>query len=209
MSDADSEADLKEEGPSIGVYEGERNEVGERHGKGKNTFPNGDLFEGTYANGKRNGYGIYKWKSGARYVGEYKDNLRSGQGFFIYPDGSKYKGAYLSGKRHGEGTYLYVNNDVYQGSWVNDMRHGTGTYIFSSAGSKKRGQWINGIMEGPGEIIHADHNVSGNFIGGLIDMPAKIKFMNNSKYVKMILDPMLLNQDPVVQHTVENVAPAE
>ena len=36
-------------------YEGERNELGERHGMGKAVLPNGDLYEGTYLYGKRHG----------------------------------------------------------------------------------------------------------------------------------------------------------
>jgi hypothetical protein len=34
----------------------------ERHGKGKNLYPNGDVYEGQYAKGKRHGKGVYTWK---------------------------------------------------------------------------------------------------------------------------------------------------
>ena len=36
-------------------YEGERNAKEERHGKGKATFPNGDMYDGLYEHGKRHG----------------------------------------------------------------------------------------------------------------------------------------------------------
>ena len=36
-------------------YDGERNELGERHGQGKAVLPNGDIYEGNYSHGKRNG----------------------------------------------------------------------------------------------------------------------------------------------------------
>lgn len=36
-------------------YEGERNELGERHGHGKARLPNGDTYEGKYEHGKRHG----------------------------------------------------------------------------------------------------------------------------------------------------------
>lgn len=67
MSD-DSDYDLDENSNDgeIGVYEGERNELGERHGHGKAHFPNGDVYEGEYAEGKRSGVGIYRFKN-ARY----------------------------------------------------------------------------------------------------------------------------------------------
>ncbi|KAI9209473.1 uncharacterized protein BJ171DRAFT_487114 [Polychytrium aggregatum] len=197
MSDVDSELDAKEEGPTIGVYEGERNEQTERHGKGKNQFPNGDIYEGLYGNGKRNGYGTYRWKSGTRYVGEYQDNMREGNGFFIYPDGSKYKGEFQQNKRQGQGTYLYANNDVYQGGWENDKKHGFGTYIYASTGSKKKGTWVNGEFHGKGEIIHHDHKIIGNFTHGIADLPAKIMFMNNPYYIKEVKEHKLLNQEPL------------
>ncbi len=37
------------------TYEGERNEAGERHGKGVAELPNGDVYDGYYDKGKRNG----------------------------------------------------------------------------------------------------------------------------------------------------------
>ena len=36
-------------------YDGERNDLGERHGEGKAVLPNGDVYEGTYFHGKRHG----------------------------------------------------------------------------------------------------------------------------------------------------------
>ena len=47
---------------------------GERHGQGKEYFPNGNLqYEGSYINGKRHGYGkIYHWMTGKLlYEGEF------------------------------------------------------------------------------------------------------------------------------------------
>ena len=41
------------------VYEGERNEAGERHGQGKATLPNGDKYDGSYQNGQRYGRVCY------------------------------------------------------------------------------------------------------------------------------------------------------
>lgn len=60
-----SESDFGEEedaGMYIGEYEGERNEAGERHGLGKATLQNGDIYEGSYVKGLREGEGTYKFK---------------------------------------------------------------------------------------------------------------------------------------------------
>ena len=56
-----SEEDIDEEEDEVflGVYEGGRNEKGERHGFGKAILPNRDTYEGMYENGLRNGKGYY------------------------------------------------------------------------------------------------------------------------------------------------------
>eukprot|EP00842_Homolaphlyctis_polyrhiza_P000108 jgi/Hompol1/1098/HPOL_001631-RA len=167
MSDAGSENGDKDEGPSIGIYEGERNALKERHGKGKNAFPNGDSYEGGYANSKRSGHGMYKWKAGHRYVGDF-----------------------TSGKRHGQGVYVYSNGDAYQGSWENDLKHGHGIYTFQN-GSKKSGMWIEGKLNGPGEIIYADHKIVGVFKNDdRMDMPVTIHYTKTG-FTKTIHDPSL------------------
>ncbi|KAJ3045885.1 Radial spoke head 1 [Rhizophlyctis rosea] len=192
MSDVESEPEIKEEGPSIGTYEGDRNDAKQRHGKGKNTFPNGDVYEGSYANGHREGPGTYRWKNGARYAGDYKDDLREGSGLFVYPDGSKYRGDFKAGKRHGSGTYVYANGDAYQGQWEEDLKHGQGTYTYQQTGSQKKGLWERGTLTGPGEIIHADHKLTGRFINNdRMDMPVKLTFTKNG-FTKEITDPTLV-----------------
>ncbi|KAJ3098627.1 Radial spoke head 1 [Phlyctochytrium planicorne] len=179
MSDNEDEDFKAEEQNILGVYEGDRSELGQRHGKGKNTFPNGDVYEGQYAFGERSGLGVYKWKIGAKYVGEYKNSLRDGVGTLFYPDGSKYKGPFQQGKRHGaNGSYYYANGDVYTGDWRNDAKNGRGTYLYK-CGSKKVGLWVDGALAGPGEIVHADHKISGHWTGNtLMKLPSKIVFAN-------------------------------
>ncbi|XP_027437968.1 radial spoke head 1 homolog isoform X10 [Zalophus californianus] len=76
MSDLGSE-ELEEEGENdLGEYEGERNEVGERHGHGKARLPNGDTYEGSYEHGKRHGQpvgpGKYVFDIGCEQHGEYR-----------------------------------------------------------------------------------------------------------------------------------------
>ncbi|KAI8897465.1 hypothetical protein BC833DRAFT_621209 [Globomyces pollinis-pini] len=197
MDEDEKDEDQKDEGPIIGVYVGERNDQKERHGNGKNNFPNGDVYEGSYSNGKRKGLGTYKWKAGHRYKGDYQDNLRHGQGYFNYPDGSKYNGSFANGKRHGQGVYVYVNGDVYQGDWEEDVKHGIGIYHYATGG-KKKGVWVNGSLKGEGSVIHADHVISGVFINDdEMEMPVKLSFPS-SGYSKMVTDPKLVAMVPAV-----------
>ncbi|XP_024869517.1 radial spoke head 1 homolog isoform X2 [Temnothorax curvispinosus] len=139
----------------LGVYEGERNENGERHGDGKTLLPNGDMYVGQYCNGLRHGKGIYVFKNGARYNGDWRDGQKYGQGIFWYPDGTQYEGEWKRDAKHGFGAYHYATNDVYEGSWKEDLRHGMGTYLYADTGTKFMGTWMEDRMEGPGQLIHA------------------------------------------------------
>jgi len=163
MSDVGSEDFDEEQGPNLGVYEGERNEKEERHGYGKATLPNGDKYEGYYENGKRNGQGTYKFKNGARYIGQYIKGKKHGEGVMYYPDGSKYEGQWVDDMRHGNGTYTYVNGDVYSGEWTTNNRQGQGVYTYAETGTKYVGTWVNGRREGAGELIHSNHKFVGQF----------------------------------------------
>ncbi|XP_010964839.2 radial spoke head 1 homolog isoform X2 [Camelus ferus] len=176
MSDLGSE-ELEEEGENdLGEYEGDRNEMGERHGHGKARLPNGDAYEGNYEHGKRHGQGTYKFKSGARYVGEYVKNKKHGQGTFIYPDGSKYEGEWVNDLRHGHGVYYYVNNDTYTGEWFAHQRHGQGTYFYAETGSKYVGTWVNGQQDGAAELVHLNHRYQGKFLNKNPVGPGKYVF---------------------------------
>lgn len=179
MSDDGSEGDFKEEGPSIGTYQGDRNESKQRHGKGQNTFPNGDVYRGTYEKGKRQGSGTYSFVSGARYTGGYERNERHGKGRMVYPDGSRYSGDWKNGKRDGYGTFWYPNGDKYAGEWVKDRKHGDGVYTFQGTLSQKKGTWVEGSLTGPGEIVHADHIISGNFASNeILSSPVTVRFLS-------------------------------
>jgi radial spoke head protein 1 len=183
MSDVDSNYDEDEAGPYLGVYNGERNEEGERHGDGKATLPNGDNYEGSYEHGLRHGYGVYKFAStgtGARYLGEYHRGKRNGKGTMYYPDGSVYKGQWADNQRNGQGVYTYANGDIYEGIWVNNLRHGQGTYTYSSdshKGTVFEGTWTNAKADGAGHLKHGDsHKYQGSWSDDVMQGPGKFVF---------------------------------
>lgn len=72
-------------------------------GKCKITYPNGNVFEGTYDDEKKKqGQGSYSWsvndadedegaKNTANYKGGYKDGKKDGLGKMVYPNGDKYQ----------------------------------------------------------------------------------------------------------------------
>lgn len=151
----ESEEDMDSENEILPyTYEGERNEAGERHGKGKARLPNGDFYEGDYKNGQRSGYGKYVFRKvkgkmrNACYMGHYVNNKKNGQGTFMYPDGAKYEGSWKDDLRHGFGSYSYTNGDLYRGEWEHDRRHGQGTYTYAASGMQYEGQWYEGKRSG-------------------------------------------------------------
>lgn len=171
----------QQEIPEWGLYEGDRNEQGLRNGQGKNTFPNGDVYSGSYVNGKRCGKGKYTFKSGGVYNGEYNSSgERTGKGTFTYSDKSKYTGDWVLGKKEGRGIYTYPNGDQYEGEWKNDQRDGSGVYRFKSTGIKKEGKWTSGALSGPGKIVMNDHVISCNFTSSdNISGPVQVQFVSN------------------------------
>mmetsp|Transcript_14893 Transcript_14893/g.24406 ORF Transcript_14893/g.24406 Transcript_14893/m.24406 type:complete len:81 (-) Transcript_14893:6-248(-) len=56
------------------LYEGELNENGKPHGRGKWTYSNGNTYEGEWENGLKSGMGTFKWNDGGLYEGEWKDD---------------------------------------------------------------------------------------------------------------------------------------
>ncbi|XP_075891609.1 radial spoke head 1 homolog [Nelusetta ayraudi] len=175
MSDTESEGS-KGEGNTLGEYEGDRNEAGERHGVGKNVFPKGDIYQGQYEHGKRHGEGTYRFKNKSRYVGSYYQNMKHGRGTFYYPDGSRYEGSWVEDMREGHGIYTYPNGDTYNGEWLKHMRHGQGVYHYHSTGTKYKGTWANGDIESAGEYIFTNHRYKGNFVNNSPQGPGRYEF---------------------------------
>ena len=62
------------------VYEGGFKD-GKKHGCAKDTWPNGDYFEGAFTDGHMGPYGSFTWASkGVTYRGQWKDGKRHGFG---------------------------------------------------------------------------------------------------------------------------------
>jgi len=134
--------------------------LGARHGKGTGTFPNGDVYEGSFDKGVRGGTGKYTYAAPppaeedageepprpvAVYEGAWKAGQKTGVGTMTYADGSKYQGSWLKGKRAGIGTFYYPNGDIYSGDWEQGKKHGHGTYIFKATQTRLKGTWDKGV----------------------------------------------------------------
>ena len=119
------------------------------HGTAKVTYPNGDLYEGSFEGGLRHGKGIMKFADGRQYRGKWRLGVPHGQGEEIRADRTSYKGEYYQGLWQGHGLEVSVYGDEYNGEWSHGERHGKGDFF--SDGLHYEGEWRNGLRSGHGK----------------------------------------------------------
>ena len=71
------------------MYEGDRNERGERHGMGVYNFSDGGVYEGEWRHNLQEGYGAMRYASGSLYEGDWKGGMQDGRGVFRFASGSE------------------------------------------------------------------------------------------------------------------------
>jgi len=130
---------------------------GKRHGKGKQTWANGDIYKGDWEYNSRSGHGIFIFFNGDIYEGEFKEGKRHGKGKLTLADGDIYEGDYKEGKRHGKGK-LTRAAVIYEGDWENDFPSGYG--IFSrGGGTVYEGELKEGKRHGKGKQTGASGDI--------------------------------------------------
>jgi hypothetical protein len=103
-------------------YDGEW-EADTQHGRGKQTWTDGRIYEGQFDQGKFSGDGRMRWstqKGDLVYEGQYRDDLKHGFGKFVWADGRTYEGEWCCGKRHGRGKYINARLEQKVGYWLDD-----------------------------------------------------------------------------------------
>lgn len=125
---------------NVGTYDGPRNELGEREGRGRSVYANKDVYVGDFKAGIREGNGTYRWAYlGMKYRGEYKNGVRNGKGTMWYTNGAVYEGDWVDGRRQGHGRIEYPNLDVYEGEWQAGLPSGEGKYYYFSCDAVAQG----------------------------------------------------------------------
>ncbi|XP_073034985.1 phosphatidylinositol 4-phosphate 5-kinase 6-like isoform X1 [Primulina eburnea] len=139
VDNIEEENEDEEEGHASGeVYHAER------------FLPNGDYYNGYWADDFPHGNGKYWWTDGCMYVGEWFRGKSMGKGTFSWPSGASYEGNFKSGFMDGEGTYTGANGGMYRGSWVMNLKHGFGLKDYAN-GDSYEGEWSRGAQEGNGK----------------------------------------------------------
>ncbi len=128
-----------------------------------------DGYEGQVENGKRHGRGRQTYANGSVYDGEWLKDQRSGKGRQTYADRIvlRYDGEWLKDQRHGKGREDTVFGD-YDGNWLNDNRHGFGQYNWTNGGGEegefKTGRlWTGRLTARNGKVLKV---VNGDYVYG-------------------------------------------
>ncbi len=126
-----------------------------RMGKGRQTFPDGSIYDGYFKNGKPNGYGEYAGKEGEIYRGEFKSGLYHGKGTLEICEKGKFVGSWERGKLI-RGTCHFLNASelkIYEGSFENYIPQGIGVLEYKD-GKLYFGSIINGLEQGEGTMTY-------------------------------------------------------
>jgi hypothetical protein len=144
--------------PFEGLYEGAEKD-GLRHGDGKLTWSNGDVFIGKFAHCYRSGQGKYSIERGLRvYVGSWRRSLRHGKGKETYADGSRYEGDHVNDMWHGNGVRS-TSAGSYEGEFEKGMKHGTGKMVWIGSRATYTGMWEHGFFHGTGTYVSKDGTI--------------------------------------------------
>lgn len=88
------------------------------HGRGSESYANGDHFEGELMYGAKFGTGTYRFGSGDLYEGSFYYNQSDGRGKVSYANGNRYEGEWKFGLFSGHGCFRWANGEAYEGQYL-------------------------------------------------------------------------------------------
>ena len=113
-----------------GLYIGEMNSIGFKHGRGVLLSPHGKTFYvGYFNNNMKEGHGIiYYEQNKPKYIGNFKRNKLCGKGRFYYTNGEKLEGEFNQ-VGEGKGIYTFADGASWKGNFYAWTLHGEGEYF--------------------------------------------------------------------------------
>lgn len=133
---------------TAGHYEGERNERGEPHGRGRVLNARGEAVAGdTWVDGAQEGECFYHQADGEQYVGGLVRGFKSGHGRHSFPDGEVYEGQWLANLKHGLGCQTWDDGYEFEGEWRHDEQTGFGIEYTRAGKISACGRWLHSEMK--------------------------------------------------------------
>lgn len=129
----------------------------QRHGFGRQVWPDGAQYEGCWSNSSACGLGRFKFPDGSVYLGHWRGNRFHGLGAHYLADGSSYHGQWVHGSRDGVGVETCSSSadgaqaSVYWGDFCRGQKDGSGICEWEE-GSRYAGQWRAGLISGHGAL---------------------------------------------------------
>lgn len=133
-------------------------ETNVRHGKGRQSLPDGSCYEGWWRQNKANGRGRFIDASGLFYEGMWKDDMKHGEGRFEWPDGRVYEGSFEDNMFCGRGKLTLPNGETYEGHWKANQMDGHGVFAWPD-GRKYEGEFSRGKQHGTGKYYTREGKV--------------------------------------------------
>lgn len=191
--------------PITEYYIGERNDQGQKHGRGIFTwddgstfnggfhedvfhgtdctysFTNGDVLCGSYENGRVIGYATLTNVQGDVYYGEIDEkHQKHGTGRINYADGDVYEGCFRVGLRHHKGRMRYREGEEFVGYFKQNKMNGFGTWTYPGGGYFS-GYFKNDRRHGEGIFSSSEGTVfEGNYIHGKKDGNGRMTYNNGT-----------------------------
>jgi len=179
-----------------GVYEGDVDETGKKHGKGIMKYVNGSIYDGEWQNDKENGTGKFSFPDGdsdddidsypagdITYEGEFQNGKFNGHGVYeSKPHSIIYRGEFKNGRRNGMG-FMHSLGGMLYGEYKNDrLIRGTGKRRFIGENETCEGEFENdkikyGKCTGP----HGE-TYEGEFVNGVSDGTGVNTWKNIGRY---------------------------
>ena len=161
----------------------------------RKVYSNG-VYEGNFVNGNRTGKGKYTWSDGDVYEGDFVEDERTGKGKLTLADGDVYEGDFVDNKRTGKGKLTWTSDfiyeedcdEVYEGDFVDGKRTGKGKltrkYYFGSgcfSDEVYEGNFVDGKFNGKGKFTAYTYNCGdevyedyeGDFVDGVFNGKGK------------------------------------
>ena len=137
-----------------------------RDGDGRFVFSDGSMYEGMFFNGTRHGYGTLV-AFACCFKGFWDTDAMHGLGQLKSSNGTNVEGVWNKGNlKSGKLTF---NGGEYSGYMNQYGFNGKGT-LTSKTGEVKKGNWVLGKLEGPGEHLLVDGTLlTGYFKGDLLE----------------------------------------